>query len=364
MLPGVVETTFGMRCQPVERQTQSMHQKEDCHHRPIYLYQEWSVYQYVRDLRERVGSRPLILCGASVLILDQQDRLLLQHRVDDDTWGLPGGFMEIGESLEGTAAREMHEETGLSCQSLTFFNIYSGPELCYRGTDGSVIFNVTGAYLCHDYSGVPRVDGVEGKELDFFPLTDLPRAIQPPVQPITSDLCRRSGASEPSYSLHEPMPSIELPGKDYARSLRALVGTRPLILCAAGVLFVDDQGRILLQHRKDNDAWALPGGAMDLGETLDETARREAREEVGLHCKELALMGVYSGPSLYYRYPHGDEVYNVIAAYLCRSFSGEIDLDCQEVKDAKWHSLTQLPSSISPPDQFILDDCLTAVVDM
>jgi len=320
--------------------------------------------QYVRDLRERVGSRPLILCGASALILDQQNRLLLQHRVDDDSWGLPGGFMEIGESLEGTAAREMYEETGLSCQSLTFFNIYSGPELYYRGTDGSAVFNVTGAYLCRDYCGVPRVDGVEGRELDFFALTDLPRTIQVPVQPIISELCRRFGASEPSYSLQRPMLSIEIPVKNYARSLRALVGTRPLILSAAGVLFVDDHNRILLQHRKDNDTWGLPGGAMELGETFDETARREAREEVGLHCKELALMGVYSGPSLYYRYPHGDEVYNVIAAYLCRSFSGEVSLDCREVKEAKWHSLTQLPSSICPPDQVMLDDYVTAVGDV
>ena len=59
---------------------------------------------YVQELRSLVGHRPLIIPGAVVLIIDQQNRLLLQHRQDNQQWGLIGGGMEIGESLEETAS--------------------------------------------------------------------------------------------------------------------------------------------------------------------------------------------------------------------------------------------------------------------
>lgn len=66
---------------------------------------------YVKDLRELVGNRPLILPGAVAIILNDQNEVLLQHRIDGG-WGLPGGLMELGESLEETARREVKEETG------------------------------------------------------------------------------------------------------------------------------------------------------------------------------------------------------------------------------------------------------------
>lgn len=70
---------------------------------------------YIGELRKLIGSRPIIMCGASVVFLDNSGRILLHHRIDNDSWGLPGGAMEIGESFEETAIREANEEVGLIC---------------------------------------------------------------------------------------------------------------------------------------------------------------------------------------------------------------------------------------------------------
>lgn len=87
---------------------------------------------YVQELRSLIGHRPLIIAGAAVLIFDQQHRLLLQHRKDNHQWGLIGGSLEIGESLEQTARREVFEETGLELDQLEWFGVFSGQDLIYE----------------------------------------------------------------------------------------------------------------------------------------------------------------------------------------------------------------------------------------
>ena len=82
---------------------------------------------YVKELRKLVGNRPLILPGAVVIILNEQNEMLLQHR-SDGGWGLPGGIMELGESMEETARREVQEETGLVVGELELMGIFSGED--------------------------------------------------------------------------------------------------------------------------------------------------------------------------------------------------------------------------------------------
>lgn len=83
---------------------------------------------YIKDLRKLVGNRPLILTGASVLLIDEKKRVLLQQRTDNGLWGLPGGLMEPGETIEETARREVYEETGLAVTDLRLYGIYSGSQ--------------------------------------------------------------------------------------------------------------------------------------------------------------------------------------------------------------------------------------------
>jgi|GEM_PF-6894993 len=83
---------------------------------------------YITYLRSMIGNKKVIMVAVGVFILDQEDRLLLQLRSDNQTWGHPGGFMEMGETVTETAKREAFEETGLTLHSLEFFGIYSGIE--------------------------------------------------------------------------------------------------------------------------------------------------------------------------------------------------------------------------------------------
>lgn len=75
--------------------------------------------EYYKYLRQYVGHQPIILPGSVVIILNEQKEVLLQKR-HDGTWGLPGGLMDLGESFEEVAKREVFEETGLVVEK---FNI-------------------------------------------------------------------------------------------------------------------------------------------------------------------------------------------------------------------------------------------------
>ena len=94
---------------------------------------------YVQELRLLIGHRPLIIPGAAVLIFNKENCLLMQHRQDNQQWGLIGGSMEIGESLEETARREVLEETSLELCELDWFDLFSGQELIYEYPHGDVI---------------------------------------------------------------------------------------------------------------------------------------------------------------------------------------------------------------------------------
>lgn len=84
--------------------------------------------EYFRYLRQYVGHKPIILPGSVVIILNDQDEVLLQKR-HNGTWGLPGGLMDLGESFEEVAKREVFEETGLKVDNLNLLNVYSAQNI-------------------------------------------------------------------------------------------------------------------------------------------------------------------------------------------------------------------------------------------
>ena len=141
----------------------------------------------------------------------------------------------------------------------------------------------------------------------------------------------------------------------YVRELRALVGSRPLILVGAAVILQDRDGSILLQRRADDGLWGLPGGIMEPGASLEETARRELREEVGLEAGDLALWRVISGEQMYHRYPNGDEVHFVNAFFVGDAPSAPPVADREESREARFFPLDALPENLSM-DRFAIHE--------
>jgi ADP-ribose pyrophosphatase YjhB (NUDIX family) len=148
---------------------------------------------------------------------------------------------------------------------------------------------------------------------------------------------------------------------DYVSKLRKLIGSQPVILCGAGVIIINPKGEILLQRRMDNDLWAIPGGAVELGETVEETAIREVFEETGLKVKNLKLLGIYSGEDTYCKYPNGDEVYWITIAFMSNEFDGYIRPDNYESKECTFFSIEELPENLFNIDRLILDDYLKSI---
>jgi 8-oxo-dGTP pyrophosphatase MutT (NUDIX family) len=141
--------------------------------------------------------------------------------------------------------------------------------------------------------------------------------------------------------------------------LRQLVGNRPMIMVGSALLVMNQDNQLLMIKRTDNKCWGIPGGAMELGEDLEDTVKREAKEEIGIDVKELELFGVFSGKDLYYQYPNGAEVYNVSVVYMTRNIEEAIELNKDEHSEYRYFDIYHLPTEISPPIKPIMKDLAT-----
>ncbi|MGE6752485.1 NUDIX hydrolase [Rossellomorea sp. NPDC071047] len=133
---------------------------------------------YIEELREIVGTRPLILVGSVVIIFNEREEVLLQQRrFPNGSWGLPGGLMELGESTEETARREVKEETNLTLGKLNLLNVYSGADQYIKAENGDEFYVVTTAYFTNDYIGEMEAEHSESIQLKFCNPEELPDSI-------------------------------------------------------------------------------------------------------------------------------------------------------------------------------------------
>ena len=137
--------------------------------------------------------------------------------------------------------------------------------------------------------------------------------------------------------------------------LRRVVGHRTLIQAAASIICVDSEGRLLLGRRTDNHMWGYSGGAVEIDEKIEDCARRELYEEMGITAGELELFYINSGPEAHYVYPNGDEVSNVEVVYICRDYKGEIRPQPEEIEEIRYFSVDEIRmEEISPPIRAVM----------
>ena len=150
------------------------------------------------------------------------------------------------------------------------------------------------------------------------------------------------------------------PCMGYIEELRAVVGSRPLIT-AGVVVVVLREDTILLDLRRDSRKWALPGGLKELGESLEEAARRELHEEAGLVARRLRFLTLCSGPDFAHIYPNGDRIDQVAAVYQALEVDGDPRAGEQESLEVRYFDLGSLPTSMDPLSKRLLARALEAV---
>jgi len=133
---------------------------------------------------------------------------------------------------------------------------------------------------------------------------------------------------------------------NYYEKVRQFLGHDPILTSGTILIIFNDKKEILMQLRSDYKQWGFPGGGMELGESLEETARRELEEETGLILDSLKLIDVVSGEETYREYPNGDKVYDVTAIYEITGYHGDVKVNDDESLDFNWFSLENAPEDM------------------
>ena len=290
---------------------------------------------YIEWLREKVGRRKVFLVFGTVVLRDENGRILLQRRTDFSFWGLPGGVMELDEDVESCTRRELLEETGLTAGPLHLVGIYTDPRYDVTYPNGDQVQQFTVCLTGQVNGGTMQPDGQETTEQAFF----APEAVAQLDLPLWyADMVRHTLAGtgpvfQRPFAAAQPIDQI--------RTIRPFIGQAPLIAVGAMVAVIGADGRLLTIQRQDNQAWALPAGYCDLGENVANTAVRETFEETGLQIELERIVGVYSGPAFKYVHANGDQVQDVGVVFRARVVGGTLLREKAEVTALQW----QLPQA-------------------
>jgi len=115
-----------------------------------------------------------------------------------------------------------------------------------------------------------------------------------------------------------------------------------VIVPSVNVAVSNDLGELLLIRRTDNDNWALPGAGIDIGESLSQAAVRETREESGIECEIIGLLGIYTDPQHVILYTSNGEVRQEFSVVLtARAIGGQLSAS-GETSEARWVRLDEV----------------------
>lgn len=117
------------------------------------------------------------------------------------------------------------------------------------------------------------------------------------------------------------------------------------LVVAASAVVTDEEGRILLQRRRDNDLWALPGGGMEMADSLPGAAVREVKEETGLDVEITGLVGTYTHPRHVIAYTDGEVRRQFNVCLTARVVGGRLTIsdESTELRFVPAEELAELP---------------------
>lgn len=145
--------------------------------------------------------------------------------------------------------------------------------------------------------------------------------------------------------------------ENYISKIRKKLGHDCIILNYAGCLIFDRDGKVLLQKRADCNMWGFPGGMVELGESVEEAAVREIKEETGLDVEVTSLYGIYS--KYFDSCANGDKFQSVCVMFKAKIIGGALNSNNIETLDLKYFSLDNMPKLFNQQHRDLLDDLLS-----
>ena len=127
---------------------------------------------YIKWIRGKVGHEKIIIVYAGGCIFNENGEVLIQKRADCNKWGFPGGAIELGETPEMAAKREVKEETGLDIEVNKLIGIYKDSDVVC--TNGDKVHSICIGYEMSVTGGELICDENETLELKYFSLDDVP----------------------------------------------------------------------------------------------------------------------------------------------------------------------------------------------